>query len=100
MGNLKSRAGKSGEGKSSEVDSGRIVNLSEGCEGGRRGKKEPQREKRDNTYLILELWVSANKLMIDIAGQVLEAEHRKSSKLLASLISLRMEIFTDREKRD
>ena len=40
MGNLKSR-----EGKSSEVDSGGIVNSSKGCEGGRRGKKEPRRDK-------------------------------------------------------
>jgi hypothetical protein len=38
--------------------------------------------------------------MIDIAGQVLEAECRKSSKLLTSLISLGVNIFTDGEKGD
>jgi hypothetical protein len=38
--------------------------------------------------------------MIDIAGQVLEAMYRKSGKLLTSLISLRMKIFTDGEKGD
>jgi len=52
------------------------------------------------TCLFLELWVPANKLIIDITGQVPEAVYRKSGKLLTSLISLWMEIFTDGKKWD
>ena len=52
------------------------------------------------TYLFLELWVLANKFIIDIAGQVPEARQWKSSKLLTSLVSLWMEFIADREKGD
>jgi len=52
------------------------------------------------TCLFLELWVPANKLIIGITGQVLEAVYRKSGKLLTSLIPLWMKIFTDGEKWD
>ena len=51
-------------------------------------------------YLFLELWVSANKSIIDIAGQVPEARQWKSSKLLTSLVSLWMKFIADREKGD
>jgi len=52
------------------------------------------------TCLFLELWVSANKLIIDVTGQVPEVVYWKSGKLLTGLIPLWMEIFTDGEKWD
>ena len=54
----------------------------------------------NETYLFLEIWVSTNKFIIDIAGQILEARHWKGSKLLASLVSLWMKFIADREKGD
>jgi len=72
--------------------------VSGGCcwEGGVRRESEAENE----TYLFLELWVSSNKFIIDIAGQISEARDWKGSKLLASLVSLWMKFIADREKGD
>ena len=50
----------------------------------RRGKWSPREGDKDNTRLFLELWVSANKLIIDIAKQVLETVYRKLLTRLTS----------------
>jgi hypothetical protein len=56
------------------------------------------RGRKNETYFFLELGVSANKFIIDIAGQILEARHWKGSKLLPSLVSLWMKFIADREE--
>jgi len=59
---------------------------------------EYRREEKDQTCLFLELWVPAEKFIIDIAGQVPEARDWESSKLLTSLVSFWMKFITDRKK--
>ena len=56
--------------------------------------------RKNESYLFLEVWVSANQFIIDIAGQIFEARHWKGGKLLTSLVSLWMEFIADREKGD
>jgi len=63
---------------------------------GHKGRIEGRR--KNGRYLFFELWVPANELIIDIAGQVPEAIWRKCGKLLTSLVSLWMKFFTDGEE--
>jgi hypothetical protein len=55
---------------------------------------------KNETYLLLELRVTADKFIVDIAREIFEARCRESGKLLPSLVSLWMEIIAHGKKGD
>ena len=52
------------------------------------------------TYLLLELWIATGEFIIDVTREILEPAVRKSSKLLARLVALGMEVIANREERN
>jgi len=56
--------------------------------------------RKNETCLLLELRVAADKFIVDIARQIFEARCRESGKLLPSLVSLWMEVIAHGKKGD
>jgi len=51
-------------------------------------------------YHIIARWVASTQFMADVTGQILEARVAEYGKLLASLVSFRMESCLKREEGD